>query len=262
MRNKLLRMCAAIALCFPASALADDACGAAVFPALKVTVYPGETITPEMVVLMPAGHQSVLGSIVTDKESVIGKMARRPLLPNQPIPRNALREPYAVQQGKTVSIVFQSGSITITGVAVALEFVECLRNHHRAQSRFWNSCAWRRSSGWKFAGPVMIKGLMLALLLAAPAEAATRIKDISLVKNVRPNQLIGYGIVVGLNGTGDTLRGSPFTSQSIQSMLDRMGINIRANTANNANPVQTKNAAAVIVLQNCRPFPTKARVWT
>ncbi len=101
----------------------------------------------------------------------------------------------------------------------------------------------------------MLKGLMLALLLAAPSEAATRIKDISLVKNVRPNQLIGYGIVVGLNGTGDTLSGSPFTSQSIQSMLDRMGINIRkSNTATNANTVQTKNAAAVIVTTELPPF--------
>ncbi len=93
----------------------------AVFPALKVAAYTGDTITPEMVVLVPAGHQSVLGSIVTDKESVIGKMARRTLLPGQPIPRNALREPYTVLQGKTVSLVFQSGSITITGVALALE---------------------------------------------------------------------------------------------------------------------------------------------
>ena len=101
---------------------------------------------------------------------------------------------------------------------------------------------------------MMIKGLMLAILLAAPAEAATRIKDISIVKNVRPNQLVGYGIVVGLNGSGDTLRGSPFTSQSIQSMLDRMGINIRSNTANNNNPVQTKNAAAVIVTAELAPF--------
>ncbi len=95
---------------------------------------------------------------------------------------------------------------------------------------------------------------MLAIVLAAPAEAATRIKDISIVKNVRPNQLVGYGIVVGLNGTGDTLRGSPFTSQSIQSMLDRMGINIRSNTANNNNPVQTKNAAAVIVTAEMPAF--------
>jgi flagellar P-ring protein FlgI len=101
----------------------------------------------------------------------------------------------------------------------------------------------------------MIRRLIFAILiLAAPAEAATRLKDISIVKNVRPNQLIGYGIVVGLNGTGDTLRGSPFTSQSIQSMLDRMGINIRNNSTNNNNPVQTKNAAAVIVTAELPPF--------
>ncbi len=101
---------------------------------------------------------------------------------------------------------------------------------------------------------MMIRPFLLAILLAAPADAATRIKDISLVKNVRPNQLIGYGIVVGLNGTGDTLRGSPFTSQSIQSMLDRMGINIRGNNTNNNNPVQTKNAAAVIVTAELPAF--------
>ena len=87
---------------------------------------------------------------------------------------------------------------------------------------------------------MMIRGLMLAILLAAPVEAATRIKDISLVKNVRPNQLIGYGIVVGLNGSGDTLRGSPFTSQSIQSMLDRMGINIRATQVTIATPFKRR----------------------
>lgn len=101
---------------------------------------------------------------------------------------------------------------------------------------------------------MMIKSLMIAILLAAPAAAATRIKDISAVKNVRPNQLVGYGIVVGLNGTGDTLRGSPFTSQSIQSMLDRMGINVRNSPANAGNPIQTKNAAAVIVTAELPPF--------
>lgn len=122
MRKKLLWLGAAMALCFPPGALArDDSGGAAVFPALKVTAYPGDTITAEMVVLLPAGHQTGLGNIVTDKESVIGKTARRTLMPGQPIPVNALREPYAVHQGKTVSLVFQSGNITITGVALALE---------------------------------------------------------------------------------------------------------------------------------------------
>jgi flagellar P-ring protein precursor FlgI len=99
--------------------------------------------------------------------------------------------------------------------------------------------------------------LLLAMLLAGAglwgAAAATRIKDIAIVTRVRPNQLVGYGIVVGLNGTGDSLRGSPFTSQSIQSMLDRMGVNVRGNSTNNSS-VQTKNAAAVIVTAELPPF--------
>ena len=77
----------------------------------------------------------------------------------------------------------------------------------------------------------MVRRLMIAILLSVlgSAQAATtRIKDIAVIKNVRPNQLVGYGLVVGLNGTGDSLRASPFTSQSIQSMLDRMGVNIRS----------------------------------
>ncbi|MCK9911259.1 flagellar basal body P-ring protein FlgI, partial [Microbacteriaceae bacterium K1510] len=71
--------------------------------------------------------------------------------------------------------------------------------------------------------------------------APTRIKNIVSVQGVRPNQLVGYGLVIGLNGTGDSLRNSPFTEQSLQAMLDRMGVNVRKlNT-------RTKNSAAVIV---------------
>ncbi len=102
----------------------------------------------------------------------------------------------------------------------------------------------------------MMRILLLAILLAglAPAQAATRIKDIASVKNVRPNQLVGYGLVVGLNGTGDGLRGSPFTTQSIQAMLDRLGVNIRGNGAGAAATVQTKNTAAVIVTAELPAF--------
>lgn len=97
----------------------------------------------------------------------------------------------------------------------------------------------------------MIRLLLLAISLCAmgsQAHAATRIKDIVTVQGVRPNQLIGYGLVIGLNGTGDSLRNAPFTSQSIQSMLDRMGVNVR-----NANP-RTKNVAAVIVTAELPAF--------
>jgi flagellar P-ring protein precursor FlgI len=89
---------------------------------------------------------------------------------------------------------------------------------------------------------------LLVCLLAGGATAATRIKDIVSVQGVRANQLVGYGLVLGLNGTGDSLRNSTFTEQSIQSMLDRMGINVR-----NARP-RTRNVAAVIVTAELPAF--------
>jgi len=60
------------------------------------------------------------------------------------------------------------------------------------------------------------------LALSAPAVATSRIKDLANFEGVRENQLIGYGLVVGLNGSGDTLQNIPFTKQSIQAMLERM----------------------------------------
>ena len=75
-----------------------------------------------------------------------------------------------------------------------------------------------------------------------------RIKDIANLKGVRDNQMVGYGLVIGLNGTGDTLRNSPFTEQSLQSMLDNMGINVRGTS------LRTRNVAAVIVTADLPPF--------
>jgi flagellar P-ring protein precursor FlgI len=99
-----------------------------------------------------------------------------------------------------------------------------------------------------------IIALAAAMLLACctpSAIAATRIKDITSVQGVRSNQLLGYGLVIGLNGTGDTLRNSPFTEQSLQSMLDRMGINVRT-----VRP-RTRNIAAVIVTAELPAFITQ-----
>jgi flagellar P-ring protein FlgI len=78
--------------------------------------------------------------------------------------------------------------------------------------------------------------------------APTRIKNIVSIQGVRNNQLVGYGLVIGLNGTGDSLRNSPFTEQSLQAMLDRMGVNIRRQNT------RTKNSAAVIVTAQLPPF--------
>ena len=86
---------------------------------------------------------------------------------------------------------------------------------------------------------------------AVPAAATSRIKDLANIEGVRQNQLVGYGLVVGLNGTGDTLNNIPFTKQSLQAMLERMGVNIRGAT------IRTGNVAAVMVTGNLPPFGTQ-----
>lgn len=96
--------------------------------------------------------------------------------------------------------------------------------------------------------------LVLALTLIGMGEAASaasRIKDLANIEGVRQNQLIGYGLVVGLNGTGDTLNNIPFTRQSLQAMLERLGVNIRG------QQLRTGNVAAVMVTANLPPFGTQ-----
>ena len=82
-------------------------------------------------------------------------------------------------------------------------------------------------------------------------STTSRIKDLANIEGVRQNQLIGYGLVVGLNGTGDTLNNIPFTKQSLQAMLERLGVNIRGQN------LRTGNVAAVMVTANLPPFGTQ-----
>jgi len=91
--------------------------------------------------------------------------------------------------------------------------------------------------------------LHVALAGFAPAAHADRIKDIATVAGVRSNQLFGYGIVVGLDGTGDQTSQAPFTIQSIANMLAKFGVTIPAGS----NP-QLKNVAAVTVTAELPPF--------
>jgi flagellar P-ring protein precursor FlgI len=92
---------------------------------------------------------------------------------------------------------------------------------------------------------------LMALCVPVTAGATSRIKDLANVEGVRQNQLIGYGLVVGLNGTGDTLNNVPFTKQSLQAMLERMGVNVRGQT------MRTGNVAAVMVTANLPAFSTQ-----
>jgi len=89
-----------------------------------------------------------------------------------------------------------------------------------------------------------------ATLAFAPLHAAafSRVKDLIDIEGVRDNMLVGYGLVVGLNGTGDSLRNAPFTQQSLTTMLERLGVNTRGQT------MQTKNVAAVMVTANLPAF--------
>ncbi len=88
--------------------------------------------------------------------------------------------------------------------------------------------------------------LLAGLMLAGPAQA-TRIKDIAALEGVRENQLVGYGLVVGLNGTGDSAN-TQFTVQSLVSMMERLGINV------DRSKVKVNNVAAVMVTAQLPPF--------
>ncbi len=104
-----------------------------------------------------------------------------------------------------------------------------------------------------------VKNSLLALaiiaasmtMFASNSYAQSRVKDLVDVEGVRDNQLIGYGIVVGLQGTGDGLRNSPFTRQQLETMLERFRISTRDQN------LQTKNVAAVMVTATLPPFATQ-----
>lgn len=94
--------------------------------------------------------------------------------------------------------------------------------------------------------------VLLALPAVVPgfAAAQVRIKDIADIEGVRDNKLVGYGLVVGLNGTGDRLASAVFTRQSLIGMLERLGVNTR----DQERRLETKNVAAVMVTANLPPF--------
>ena len=107
-----------------------------------------------------------------------------------------------------------------------------------------------------FKTPIAPTALLAAALVGAavlggrpaPAQAQVMLRDLVSVEGVRSNQLVGYGLVVGLGGTGDTLRNSQFTQQSLTAMLERMGVNVTG------SQMQTRNIAAVVVTATLPAF--------
>jgi flagella basal body P-ring formation protein FlgA len=92
-----------------------------VMPVPRVTIYPGDTITNELIVdkPFPGPDDAIVGYL--GREGLVGKVSRQTLLPGQPIPPNAVREPYLIKQGQAALVVFQSGSLVISTSAVPLQ---------------------------------------------------------------------------------------------------------------------------------------------
>ena len=104
--------------------------------------------------------------------------------------------------------------------------------------------------------PPLIAAAAMALLIFLPfsaAHAASRLKDVVNFEGVRDNMLVGYGLVVGLNGTGDSLTNAPFTERSLIGMLERLGIN----SSGDFTTIKTKNIAAVMVTATLPPFSSQ-----
>lgn len=103
----------------------------------------------------------------------------------------------------------------------------------------------------KYFSHILIAVSFFLMVLPSEGLADSRIKDITSLQDARDNQLIGYGLVIGLQGTGDGLRNSPYTEQSLRAMLENLGISTKGGAA------QSKNVAAVIVTANLPPFSSR-----
>ncbi|MCL2829767.1 MAG: flagellar basal body P-ring protein FlgI [Betaproteobacteria bacterium] len=110
-----------------------------------------------------------------------------------------------------------------------------------------------RAGRKNFRAAILAAGACLGLLLAflSPPAFAERIKDLASVQGVRSNQLIGYGLVAGLDNSGDQTTQTPFTTQSIINMLSNLGTNLPIEQARN---LQLKNVAAVMVTATLPPY--------
>jgi flagellar P-ring protein precursor FlgI len=103
-------------------------------------------------------------------------------------------------------------------------------------------------SGRRLLAAAMVAAAALAAATPAHAE---RLKDLASIQGVRQNQLVGYGLVVGLDGSGDQTTQTPFTVQSVISMLQQLGVNVPSGTSSN---MQLKNVAAAMVTANLPAF--------
>ena len=119
-------------------------------------------------------------------------------------------------------------------------------NRRTAWSQWGASFLW-----WVVLGMVLLLASMLSL--GETAAHLARIKDVAAIEGIRDNQLVGYGLVVGLRGTGDSSQ-TVFPAQTLISALERMGITVPQTGSNSASNMQVKNMAAVFVVATLPPF--------
>jgi flagellar P-ring protein precursor FlgI len=113
-----------------------------------------------------------------------------------------------------------------------------------------------KTAGWKQGAWLALVAALLAIPPVVNAEASAhlaRIKDVATIEGIRDNQLVGYGLVVGLRGTGDSSQ-TVFPAQTLISTLERMGITVPQTGANSASNMQVKNMAGVFVVAMLPPF--------
>ena len=109
------------------------------------------------------------------------------------------------------------------------------------------------SSTWSRAALALALALAVEPLAPQPVGHLARIKDVATIEGIRDNQLVGYGLVVGLRGTGDSQQ-TVFPAQTLISALERMGVTVPQTGAMSANNMQVKNMAAVFVVATLPPF--------
>jgi len=136
----------------------------------------------------------------------------------------------------------QCGSDSLDADARVALHIARARARARANRAFWWWLA--LASAWL---------LSMALVLPQEAERRTRIKDVATIEGIRDNQLVGYGLVVGLKGTGDSSQ-TVFPAQTLVSALQRMGITVPQTGSQSASNMQVKNMAAVFVVATLPPF--------
>jgi len=236
MRRTLFRLVAVGSLCLPAGALAYDAGSASFFQVLKAAALSrrhhkrgDDRLYAGRAQVAARGHRPPA------RKTWVGKMARRTLLAGQPIPRMrcaTLRDPAGQDRFPDFPVREHFDHRHRGGAGIG----KCGRDHRRAQPRFRIDCTRRRSGRWQFADTMIIKGLMLAILLASPAKPR---RGSRIFRSSRMSGRTSWWATAsswGSTGPGTRSRGSPFTSQSIQSMLDRMD-QVPQHPANAGNPL-------------------------